>query len=287
MKIFSAIKLSAFRSLKTWKGVLIVWLLSLILVSMVALPIKGVFKSGLGNSMITEQLKQGINLEVFTDLGTTFKGLVSFFKTGLFMAIVIGFLLNVFLTGGLFSAIKSSAGKFSVAEFFSASAKNFWSFLVILLIISAIILFLGILIIVIPLVVVGQADGPTEGIMMKTALITFSVFFLLLVVMLLVADYARAWQVLNDKSGYFRAIGFGFKQTFRTFFFSYSLMLILLLFQLLYGWLVLSILPGITPVSGIGVFLLFLLSQLMLIIKIMLKVLRYGSVTTMMEQKRQ
>jgi len=284
MKIFIAIKSAALRSLKSWKGVLIVWLSSLLLVSMLAIPMKGALNSGFGNSMITEKLADGINVEVFLDLGATLKSLVSYFSTGFFVAILIGFLLNVFLNGGLFDSLKGSSGKFSTAEFFRASAKNFWPFLVISLILNIIIISLALLIIGIPMAIVGQAAISSEDAVSKTGIIVISIFLLLLTILILVADYARAWQATKDRNACFRAIGLGFSQTFRTFLSAYPLITILLVVQLLYGWLVLSILPGMKPVTGGGVLLLFLLSQLLFYFKILLKVWRYGSVTSLMEQ---
>jgi hypothetical protein len=285
MKILSIIKSAAARSLKLWKVVVIVWFISLLLVCMIALPVRGVLNSGLGKSMITEELRGGINAEVFSDLGTTFQSLVSFLSSGMLMAVLAGILLNAFLTGGLFSGLRRSSEKFTVTEFFRNSAMNFWSFLVILLIISLILVILSIIVIVIPLTIVSNIDGPTEGIIIKTLLITFTIFFFLSAGLLLVADYARAWQVSDKKNRYFRAIGFGFRQTAISFFTSYPLMVILLVFQILYGWMVLSVLTGLAPSTGLGVFILFLISQLMVYLRLMLKLVRYGSVTALLEER--
>jgi len=283
MKILISLKTGVSGSAKIWKGVLIIWLCSLLLVGMVAIPMKGALKSGFGNSMITEKLKEGINVEALADLGTNLKSMISYFSKGLFMVLIIGFLMNTFFSGGLFDSLKGSAGKFSAAEFFKSSAKNFWSFFVISLIISLIIIALVILVFVIPVSIVGQAKVPPEGAIFKTGIISTSLFLLFLVVLLLVADYARAWQVVNLKNKCFRAIGFGFSQTFRTFFSSYPLMIVLLIVQFLFGWLVLSILSVIKPATGAGILMLFILSQLLFFIKILLKAWRYGSVTKMME----
>lgn len=282
MKILHSIKSAALRTMNLWKGALIIWFLSLLLVSMLAMPIKGALNSGFGKSMITEKLADGLNFEVFADMGAAFRSIMSFFSVGLFMAILVGFILNAFFTGGVFERLKESSGKFSAGEFFRASAKNFWSFLVISLIISLIILVLAFLIIGIPLSIVGQSDSSPEGALFQTGLIVLSIFFLLLTVLLLVADYARAWQVTMDRNVCFKAIGFGFSQTFKTFLSSFPLMIILLVVQLSFGWLVLKILPGIRPATGAGVFLLFLLSQILFFLKIMLKIWRYGSVTVLM-----
>jgi hypothetical protein len=283
MKVLIAVKIAVFRSLKSWKGILIIWFLSLLLVSLLALPVRGSLNSGFGSSMITERLIDGIDFEVFSDLGEALTSLISYLSSGFFLLLVVGFLLNIFLSGGLFNSLKGSSGKFSTGEFFRASAKYFWSFLVILSVISIIVVVLAFLVVGVPMSLVGNADVPKEGALLKTFILFSSVFILLLILLLLVADYARAWQVAEERNACFKAIGFGFRQTFRTFRSSYLLMLILLVIQVSYGWLVLNILPGMKPVSGGGVFFLFLISQSMFIIKILLKMWRYGSVTSLME----
>jgi hypothetical protein len=283
MKIFISIKAGLLRSLKSWNGILIICLCSLLLVSLVAIPLKGALKSGFGNSMITEMLKNGINVEVFADLGATFRSIFSSFSSGLFMSLLVGFLINSFLSGGLFNSLKGLSEKFSAAEFFKASARNFWSFFIITFIISVIIILLIIILIAIPVTIVSQNEIASEGAAFRTGIIATSIFLLFLPILLLVADYARAWQVLHEKDAGFKAVGFGFSRTFRTFISSYCLMLILMIIQALYGWLVLSIIAGMKPVTGGGVFLLFILSQLLFFIKILLKGWRYGSVTRLME----
>jgi hypothetical protein len=283
MKIIVAIKSGVFRTAQLWKWVLIIWFTSLLLASMVALPLKGVLKSGLGNSMITEKLADGINVEVVAELSVTFTALVSSFTAGLFIALVTGFLLNTFLIGGLFNGLKGSSGKLPASEFFRAAAENFWSFLIISLIVSIIAIIILALTLIIPVSVASDSEIPSEGIVFKTFIAGASVFLPVMALLLLVADYARAWQVSSAKKSGFRAIGFGFRQTFRTFLSSYPLMIITVIAQFLFGWLVIKLLPGMKPSTGIGIILLFLLSQFLFFIRIMLKTWRYGSVTALME----
>jgi hypothetical protein len=284
MKIIKALKSGALRALKAWKGILIVWFCYLLLVSLVAVPMQSALKAGFGQSMITELLKDGINVEVFSDLGSVLTNLIAYFSSGLFFLLLSGIPMNAFLTGGLFDSLKGTSGKFSSAEFFRTSARYFWSFLVITLIINVIILFLSFFIVGIPAAITMQSNtdqGKTFSLAIKVPMIILlSVIFTLI----LVADYARAWQVAKEKPACFRALGFGFSRTFRTFLSSFPLMLILLLVQALFVWLVLKIVGSWKPLTGGGIFLLFLISQLLFIIRILLKTLRYASVTSLKEK---
>jgi hypothetical protein len=283
MKILDALITGVIRSVKTWKGILIIWFVSLLLVSLVAMPLKSSILSGFGNSTITEKLKDGFNTEVFRDLGAGYKSLTSFFSKGLLMVLVVGFLFNSFFSGGLFDSMKALQGGFSTGEFFRASSRNFWPVFVISLIVSIIVLVLTILLIIIPVVIAGSAKVVSDVAVFNAGLFGSSIFIFCLIVLILIADYARAWQIVQNKSACFKALGYGFRSTFAKFYSSYPLMLIILLVQVVFIWIVLHIVAGIKPVSSAGILILFLLSQFLFIIKILLKSWRYGCVTRMME----
>jgi hypothetical protein len=283
MKIINSVKTGMVRSVRAWKGIVIIWFVTLIIVSLVALPMKGVLKAGLGDSMITEKLVKGINIEVFADLGANFSSLSSYFLSGLFIIFLVVFVTNSFLSGGLFNSLKKSSDTFSSRKFFMASAKYFWSFILISLIIDLVILLLAFLIIGIPVSVVAGTEASSEGVLFKTFIFAASAFMIILFWLLVVADYARAWQVSQKKSAGFKALAFGLRQTFKTFFSSYPLMMILIFIQFIYGLLVLCVLSGFKPVTETGIILLFILSQFFFFTKVLLKAWRYGSVTRMME----
>ena len=88
--MLKALKSGALRTLKVWKGILIVWFFYLLLVSLVAIPMRGALKAGFGQSMITELLVDGINVEVFSDLGPIFRNLIAYFSSGLFLLFLLG-----------------------------------------------------------------------------------------------------------------------------------------------------------------------------------------------------
>lgn len=283
MKIFNAIGNGFLRSAKAWKGVLIVWFFSLLMVSLIALPMKGAMKAAFGKSMITDKLLGGLDVEVLSDLGANLRSLIHFFSSGLFLLLIIGILVYAFFAGGLFNSLRKTDQPFSTSEFFKASAGNFWSFLGISLIISTILGFIGFLVVGLPVSIVSQIESGAEGTPYKVALLSIIVFLIIEAIFFLVADYARAWQVTNEKKSCFKAVGSGFSLTFRTFFSSIGMMLIIVLLQLFFSFLVIKIIGPWKPDSGGSVFLLFLISQLMFFIRVLLRTWRYGSVTSLME----
>ena len=123
--------------------------------------------------------------------------------------------------------------------------------------------------------------------MMKIAgIICGSLYLVLLLIMLLVADYSRAWLIAAEKPSFFKAFGFGFSETFGRFRSSFPMILFIMMIMVLYGWLVSTIIGTWIPSNGGGVFLFFLISQILFFIRILFKAWRYGSVTSLMEMNK-
>jgi hypothetical protein len=247
-----------------------------------ALPFKAELKTILGPSMITEKLANGINIDVLFNSGAGLKILMSSLTSGFLLVMFLGILANVFFNGGLFNLVRSREGKPVAAEFFVAAASNFWSFLLIWLLLSLIILLAGLLVIGLPVMIAQGSQA--EGITYRMLRIGLVVMFLILPIFILVADYARAWQAASGLKDPFKAIGQGFKNTFRHFFSSWMVMLVVILVQGLYTLLVFKIVSRLNPVSGGGIFLLFILTQILFFIKLLMRSWRYGCVTSMFEK---
>jgi hypothetical protein len=236
--------------------------------------------------MITEKLANGFDIEVFADLGSALKSLLSFFTAGFMFVYLIGFIMNAFLTAGLFGSVKKESGKFSSQEFFRACSKNFWSFLIITLIIDVIIYFFSGLFLVIPIAIADLSETISEKTAFTIMIIAIIFYLLLLPVFLLAADYARAWKSANENESGFKAIGVGFSRTFKNFWSSYIMMILLILAQVVLGIFIMLIFPAWRPVTSGGVFLLLIISQLLFYARLLLKTWRYASVTSLMEEKQ-
>jgi len=63
-------------------------------------------------------------------------------------------------------------------------------------------------------------------------------------------------------------------------------MLIIMVLIVLFGWMAAKIIGIWKPGTGGGVFLLFVVSQILFFIKVLLKAWRYGSVTSLMETNK-
>lgn len=283
MRIFNSLRTGIFRALRSWKGVLIVWFIMFMLISAFMYPLRSSVDSAFGTSMITEKLSAGFDIEIFADLGPLFKSLVSFFLSGILVAYSAGFILNSFLTGGLFNIVRENEGQFSGREFFRAGALNFWPFLFISLIVTLIIILLGLILIGIPSLIAGASETISEKGAFNLVISGLVVFLVIMPLPVLIADYARAWKTVNGNSSCFRALGFGFSYTFRNFLSSFFTVVPLIMFQIILGYMVLTILSGWRPVTGGGLFILLIISQLMLCLRILLKVWRYASITYLFE----
>ena len=284
MSILNPIISGAVRSIKSIKGVLSIWISTLFLVSLVVIPMRASINSVLGHSMITEKLKEGLNVDVLTDFGTNMTTIISGLSIGVFLLILFGILLNVFFNGGLFTTLRCGEEKYSSSQFFRGAGTNFWPFFLITFIMSLVILIIVALTFGISFLIENIGSSPAEGAGYKATIIGGIISVIILPVFLLVSDYARVWQVTSTESAGFKAIGVGFSQTFRHFFSSYPVMFVNVVIQALFGGFVLKFLSVKGPQTGLGIFLLFLLSQFFFIIKILLRVWRYGSVTFMFEK---
>ena len=281
MSITNHIISGAVRSVRSWKWILITWFITLILVATVVYPFRSGISEILGSSMITEKLRDGLDIDVLANSGTGISLIRSFLTSGILILVLVGFLTNIFLSGGFFNVLRRKVTDLPVRSFFGASASNFWSFLVISILMRLIINFLSFLIVGLPLIIMASAGSAGE--VPKILMVTGGIFFVILPVFLMITDYARAWQASSARKDAIRALGNGFKYTFRYFFSSWFMMFTILVIQVLFTVLVFILISGMKPDSGFGIFLMFLLSQIMFIIKIFLRTWRYGIITSKFE----
>lgn len=281
MKFIKAFTSGAGRALRSVKALLIMWFLSFLMLAVFAFPLRSFIITALGNTASTGLLNEGFDISYFMNLGRAFEPMMSAITGGLLVIILIFFLFYVFLNGGLFDSLLSNSYAYKPGDFFRASARYFLSYMIITLLIMLMILAVVFLVAAVPLIIQRASDSGSEEATWKLVGILRIILILVLPVFLLVADYSRVWLAANDHRKVFKALAYGFRATFRSFLSSYFFMLIMIIVQGAYALLVVKILSGYSPLTGGGLFVLFLLTQLLFLLKLYLRAVRYGGVAAL------
>jgi hypothetical protein len=153
-----------------------------------------------------------------------------------------------------------------------------------MIVMNLVIIFVFILAFILPLVIAVNSDSVSEAGVYNTILISGSLTMILMLVILLITDFARSWKTANKGRGPFMAISAGFRLGFRNLPASFLFMLIIVLMQLIpavAGYMIIS-----SPAEGKGIFALFMSTQLLFFIKIALRIWRYAGITAIMELYR-
>jgi len=280
MKIISSLRTGFTRVCRARNAVLFSWFLFFLLAVLLVFPLHAALNNAFGSSMITERLAEGLDIEVFADLGGAGLSLFSVFTNGYLFTFLVAFLINAFVSAGLFGVMRKDSSGYSAMGFFRAAGGNFLPFLVITFVLTIAFLFFVLLFVIVPISAGGISDGAYTG---AIRIASASVLLLLVPVFLLVADYSRAGKAGRDDISVFAAIGFGLNLTLKIFRRSYVLMVLLLLVQTLLLLCAFLIIPLWKPLTGGGVLLVFLVTQMFVLLRLFLKSWRYASVTSMME----
>ena len=283
MKIIYSLKTGFQRSVRSWKAALIITLALLFLISFSIIPFNSVLKSSFGSSASADELVENINFDIVTDLSNILKNFGSFFSSGILLLIIAGMIVLTFFSGGLFNSLKSEQGKFSVAQFFRSSAEYFWPFLGISVIVGLLIGFISVFLTGIIMGIMFAGDPVSNSATRIISIVSVMILAVEITVLFLVADYSRAHYLAEKKPKIFNSVGYGFKMTFGSFSSSVPMMFILTIVQIMFVWMMASMFFIWKPSTGTALFLMFIISQLMFFLRILLRSWRYASVTSMME----
>jgi len=281
MKLVKAFTSGTIRAFRSLKALLMIWLLTFSFLAVFSFPLRSFLNTSLGDTASSPVMDKALDLSYFMNLGQAFNSLLSAISGGILIVLLIFFFLYIFLYGGLFDSLRENSWSYKPGDFFRASARYFISYLAIAILVILMVSIAMFIIVGLPLIIQGAGTSPSEEATFKLLSILRIVALLILPIFLLVADYSRAWLVANKHTKVFKALGYGFKATFRYFFSSYVFMLVMVILQFLFALLVVDILAGYSPGSGGGLILLFIISQGLFLVKLYLRALRYGGVTAL------
>jgi hypothetical protein len=285
MHLIKILKKGAIEAASSYKLLLAVWFITLVMIMLVALPLKSSFKSVFGNSMAVEKLSDGFDMGLAGDMGKAFGQLMSSATTGGFLLLLAGFLLYTFFAGGLFARFTTAYGDLKLSAFMKASAHNFVPFLKIALLMCLLIGVYTLLIVGIPagVMVASLKDSMSVSVLLMILLVIWG---LGLPVWLFVADHSRRWIAATGSQKVFRALGAGFRALKEKFWLSYFTVLVILILNFLFVSGAMWVTASSTPEKGIMIFLFFLATQLLFLGRLFMKAWRYASVSQLAAEKK-
>jgi len=268
----------AAKMLASYKLLTFMWLTTMLMICMVALPLKTGLKSIFGKSLATDRLLDGFDLGLTGDMGPAFGQLLSSATVGALILLMVGFLLHTFFAGGLFSKYTTEYGQFSISSFLKSSASHFLTYLGIAVLMMLIILGWTLLTFILPVVlIISSTDDPTS--LMKINGLLFALWGLGMPVWFLVADHSRRWVASTGVHRVFKALGEGFGSLKKKFLRSYLVILIITVINVLFVMLAFYLTASSVPEKSLVIFLFFLGTQALFIIRLSLKAWRYATVT--------
>jgi len=277
MSFFTTLRNGAAAAVKSYKLILVVWITTLALVLAVGFPIKSFMNGIFGNSMAIERLNDGFDLGLAGDIGKPFGALLAAVSAGTFLAGTAGFFIMTFFAGGLFRRFTLAWGGLRVSDFLRASASNFFPFLKVALLMMLIIGAYTFLLIGLPAIVVTVISG--SGIPSGKFMYVFYVIWGLgLPIWFFVADASRRWMAATGCGKVFRALGAGFRALKERFWLKYGIVLTVTAINAVFVAGLFWFTAVATPDRGFTVFLFFIATQTLFIIRLLMKAWRYAVV---------
>lgn len=276
--MFYIIRKGARKSASAYRFLISMWGIMLVTISLVAFPFKSGLNSVFGKSMLSDILLGGFDPEVIGDLGSSFLPIMSHLVTGSFLLVIAGVIMYSFFAGGLFTRFTTGYGYFDVTDYFKASARYFFPFICIGLIMIVMVGMWTLLTVALPVVIASSGGSGMQQIITLLKIMGF-IWLLGMPVLLLVADHSRRWMTTTGTRKVFAALGAGFQSLAKNFFLSYSSVLIILIVNALVSIITLKFVSGTVPEKGVFILLFFIATQILALLKLWIKAWRYATVT--------
>lgn len=279
MIIFKAYAAGLKATVKSKMMSTLIYAVILLLALIIALPFRSVLSEQAGNSMSLHSLLKHFNYTIYSDfMNSAAKIINPFLLAALWMG-TFYFLFTIFFTGGILNILSDENQKFSVVNFLSGCGKYFFRFLrlgIYLLIIQ----FLTALIIFLPLSKILSNNYETtqnEASLFYIFLAGAIVFIVLFILILVIGDYAKIILFKNDSKKVIRTIGKSFQFVFRHLFGTYTLYFLILAVSILLFVIYLLLDNAIGMISGFTIFVMFLIQQIFIWLRVLIKVWFLGS----------
>jgi hypothetical protein len=279
VKIFKSYFYGFVSAYRAKKLSITIYLITLSLALALAIPFGSMIENRAGGSMAFTSLLKDFNYTVYKDFMNQYAEAVAPFISIAAWTGILYILFTIFFEGGILAVLIRNERKYSLANFWKASARFFSRFFRLAaysIIFQAIVLFA----IYIPLAnildsVSGSAES--EAAFFYIVLTGFIIHLILFIFILIVTDYAKIMMVINKEYKPFktllRSFIFAFKHFFSTYFLYLSLLIVPVILFIIYFSL--EEIVGIS--TGVKIFVIFILQQLLIWCRVFIKIWILGS----------
>ncbi|HTY37174.1 MAG TPA: hypothetical protein VMH23_08680 [Bacteroidota bacterium] len=285
MNIIRAFSSGVRRATAEPKMVVVLYVCNFLLALPIALAFHAALVAGFGSSMAPSSLMSGLDFTTWQDFMGAHGAELSALFGQMKWVIILSMLVNTFLAGGILSVLKDSRGGFTASRFFEGCGAYLLRFLRLFVLFAVVLLVVA----MIAGVVMGiltdalTAHSTSEVTDFWVHIFTAFVVLIPMLLVLMIADYAKVGIVLNEETGVmksaWKAVGFVFSHFFSTLGLEVLMLLVPILLFALYVFADLSI--GMS--SGVTMIIMVLIQQLFIAMKAWTRILIFEGNLTLYE----
>lgn len=263
MTIFQALSTGLRQATSSGRMILLLYAINVLFALVVALAFRSTVLASVGTTMAIDALVRDFDYTVFSDFWHHFGNRINPLLTHVAWLALLYMLFSVFLGGGILATLRERDKPFSLGEFFRNCGNYFARFFRIFLFFAVIAALLSVVWGGILFMLFGALtqDATTERAYVLWGLTLFAIFCLPILILVLIADYARVETVLNDRSrmrkAFWDATKFVFRNVRRTV--GLQLVILVIIGLIIAAYWLIEAQIGMT--SGITILVMFIAQQ--------------------------
>jgi hypothetical protein len=278
MKLLKALTAGIRTTNRSYRMIALLYAVNFIIAGILAWGFHSVLARTIGDSMSLENLVKDFDYTVYGDFMFKYGGRISSLISQLSWLIFFYLLLNTLLGGGTIALLKNRGERFSMGSFFENCGAYFFRFLRLFLIFAVILFFVG----VAASMVFGflysalTSNAVSEVWPFTFAIILFLLFLFVVMLVVMMADYAKVVTVVDDARSMLKTSWQAIKFVFRHFLSTVGLQLSIILFLLVAVILYLVLENQIGMATPFAILVMFIIQQVSVGFKVWTRVLTFA-----------
>ncbi|HBB92266.1 MAG TPA: hypothetical protein DC042_11260 [Bacteroidales bacterium] len=278
MKTISAYIHGAKTAWRSLRLTLFIYLSYLGIALLIAIPFFGLFRSATGNSELADGLMKGFDATIIREILVSKGQMFRVFIQGLFPWLIGFALLQVYLTGGIYSKIASPGGRSNVSGFHKSSIRFFWRFLKLTVYFLIIHILLGLILYLPYLIITGVHTNLTDKQVVVPFLILLTSHLVILNFIFTWSDLVKSAIYEQDSRKVFKGIFRCLKMALRNFFRLYLLGILLALAPAAAAAAYYLLRSGVTVDTTGHIMLFLLIQQMFIMLRVFFRIWRLSAV---------